>query len=445
MKKIISLLLTLALTLGLLTVCVSAETTTEPAKKYLALAFDDGPNNTTAVDLLDVLKKHNVPATFFCIGTNCTTDTADTLKRMVAQGCEIGMHGNNHENFSGWTADRINANLQTCSDTIYNLCSVRPTLLRLPYLGMPDKKVAPQIPYPLIAGSGPVDYVTTPVEDRLQGILDSASDGFIYLLHCFEGNDNTVQAVDRAIPKLIEEGYTFVTVSDLFKVKGVTPTLGYQWYQVPDGKDINYPENSTVFDARSTRTKNDSSFYTLTQTDIAPFNSKMIYSKCKVGQRLECTLKDLKPGEYKLYCYLRTDSDRGECELTVNDTQYLGKIDQKTDGKAYHCFSESENGEFIIKVGSDGQAKLSFKTTREGVICLDKFALVKLSSDILFGDTNNDGAINMKDVLVMRKFIAGMNVEINEEAADVNHDERINMKDVLLMRKFIANIITSFD
>ena len=60
-------------------------------------------------------------------------------------------------------------------------------------------------------------------------------------------------------------------------------------------------------------------------------------------------------------------------------------------------------------------------------------------------DINNDGAINMKDVLVMRKFIAGMNVEINEEAADVNHDERINMKDVLLMRKFIANIITSFD
>ena len=61
-------------------------------------------------------------------------------------------------------------------------------------------------------------------------------------------------------------------------------------------------------------------------------------------------------------------------------------------------------------------------------------------TDIL-GDANNDGAVNMKDVLVLRKMLAGMAVTYNEQNADTNGDGAVNMKDVLVLRKFLAGIL----
>ena len=60
---------------------------------------------------------------------------------------------------------------------------------------------------------------------------------------------------------------------------------------------------------------------------------------------------------------------------------------------------------------------------------------------ITYGDANGDGNVDMKDVLVIRKNIAKLDVEINLSAADVNGDGSVDMKDVLLVRKFIANLI----
>ena len=66
------------------------------------------------------------------------------------------------------------------------------------------------------------------------------------------------------------------------------------------------------------------------------------------------------------------------------------------------------------------------------------------SDPVLYGDANGDGSVDMKDVLLTRKFIAKMNVQIDEAAADVNRDGSVDMKDVLLMRKFIAKLIGAF-
>ena len=57
------------------------------------------------------------------------------------------------------------------------------------------------------------------------------------------------------------------------------------------------------------------------------------------------------------------------------------------------------------------------------------------------GDVNGDGSLDMKDVLMVRKFIAGMDSSIDEAAADLNRDGSVDMKDVLMMRKIIAGLL----
>ena len=63
--------------------------------------------------------------------------------------------------------------------------------------------------------------------------------------------------------------------------------------------------------------------------------------------------------------------------------------------------------------------------------------------DAVLGDANGDGAVNMKDVLVLRKYLAGIQAEINLVAADANGDGDVNMKDVLALRKFLAGLTES--
>ena len=63
---------------------------------------------------------------------------------------------------------------------------------------------------------------------------------------------------------------------------------------------------------------------------------------------------------------------------------------------------------------------------------------------IIYGDVDYDADVTMKDVLALRKFIAGFSIAINEDAADVSGDGNIDMKDVLLIRKFTAQFITKF-
>ncbi len=60
----------------------------------------------------------------------------------------------------------------------------------------------------------------------------------------------------------------------------------------------------------------------------------------------------------------------------------------------------------------------------------------------LLGDTNDDGAVNMKDVLTLRKMLASIEVAYNAANSDVNEDGDVNMKDVLMLRKYLAGLIT---
>ena len=99
---------------------------------------------------------------------------------------------------------------------------------------------------------------------------------------------------------------------------------------------------------------------------------------------------------------------------------------------ASYTISGVASGTYTMKVSKKNHV------TREYTVSVTTGTKTQNVEIWLLGDVNEDGVINMKDVLAMRKYIAGMPVSINEENADCQYDGRINMKDVLILRKFIA-------
>jgi peptidoglycan/xylan/chitin deacetylase (PgdA/CDA1 family) len=68
---------------------------TDPPTVYLT--FDDGPNPTATPQLLDALKRHGVPATFFVIDKHITRDTAPIVRRAFEEGHAVAIHWHSRE------------------------------------------------------------------------------------------------------------------------------------------------------------------------------------------------------------------------------------------------------------------------------------------------------------------------------------------------------------
>lgn len=191
--------------------------------KYCSLSFDDGPNTGTTIDVLDVLKKHNVPASFFVCGKNVTDETVSVLQRAVSQGCDIENHSKTHQAMTAQSVDEIIDEIEYTDNVVFNAIGKKPTLFRPPYIAY-DNRMYENISHTFICGVGCDDWDNAvSVEKRVDVITNSVKDGNIILLHDMMGNDATVEALDLIIPILKEKGFEFVTTKKLFEVKGITP------------------------------------------------------------------------------------------------------------------------------------------------------------------------------------------------------------------------------
>lgn len=193
--------------------------------KQIALTFDDGPNTTTTIEVLDILQKYNVVASFFLIADAITPESAESVKREHDMGCEIQNHSRTHADMTQMDAAAIREEIAYTSQKIYELVGEYPTFFRPPYILVNDTMVE-NIDLPFICGINGLDWDPTVMfEERARLVLESAEDGSIILLHDLEGNVETVKALDIIIPKLLEEGFEFVTISDIFKNKGIEPAV----------------------------------------------------------------------------------------------------------------------------------------------------------------------------------------------------------------------------
>lgn len=193
--------------------------------KYIALTFDDGPNTTTTNEVLDMLEKHGVIASFFLIGNNINDESAKAVKRAYDMGCEINNHSRTHSNMTELSAEEIQAEYEYTDEKVFEITGEHTRFFRPPYIAV-HQIVFDNIDVPFIAGIGANDWEDRiTAEMRAKMILKQAKDGDIILLHDAEGNSMTVEALDTIIPELQKQGYKFVTVSELFKAKGIEPDM----------------------------------------------------------------------------------------------------------------------------------------------------------------------------------------------------------------------------
>ena len=201
-------------------------------EKIIALTFDDGPGITTTTQILDILQKYDVPASFFVIGNNINRQTAEVMRRAVSMGCEIQNHSRSHQDMTTMTAEEITAEIKFTSDKIAEVVGKAPEFFRPPYIAVNDL-MRETVGLPFIQGVGAEDWLdSVTAKMRRDRILLQVKDGIVILLHDKEGNFRTVDAVEMLIPKLKSEGYRFVTVSGLFKEKGITPKVGAMYTTV---------------------------------------------------------------------------------------------------------------------------------------------------------------------------------------------------------------------
>ena len=192
-------------------------------KKYIALTFDDGPSDTTSLKVLEKLKKHNVPGSFFLIGDQITPEREHIIRAELEYGCDIENHSLTHSDMREFDADTIRAEIEETTRRIVNITGKEPMFFRPPYIYVNDLMLE-TIPYIFICGTASQDWVPeTTAEERAKNVIDVSRDGDVVLLHDLEGNQATVDALDIIIPELKKRDFEFVTIRTLFEKGGVTP------------------------------------------------------------------------------------------------------------------------------------------------------------------------------------------------------------------------------
>jgi len=188
--------------------------------KQLALTFDDGPNDPHTLDLLDVLAKHDVKATFFLIGKHVAAKP-EIARRIAAAGHVIGNHTHTHPNLAFCSESRIRQELSDCRKVLQETIGEHSNLFRPPFGARRPAvlKIARAMGFtPVMWSVTCYDWKPTTAERVQRHAARQITGGDIILLHDgghkAMGADraHSVVATDRMIPRLKAEGYSFVAI-----------------------------------------------------------------------------------------------------------------------------------------------------------------------------------------------------------------------------------------
>ena len=187
-------------------------------ENMISLTFDDGPHPDKTPEILRVLKKHNIRATFFIIGQNASLHP-EIVQMIAADGHEIANHTNDHKSLYKQTDSMILDSVRSCSDTLFEIVGSKPKLFRPPEGYMNDNiaRLIRDEGYDVILWKiDTYDWKGRSDKEICNTVINNIKSGDIVLMHDFIWRkSNTADALDMMIPRLKEQGFSFVTVSEL--------------------------------------------------------------------------------------------------------------------------------------------------------------------------------------------------------------------------------------
>jgi len=184
------------------------------AHPCLALTFDDGPNAAVTPQVLDILARQQIHATFFIVGVHVPGNET-LLRREYQEGHEIGNHTWNHPDLSKLSPEEAQSQIEMTQKIIADAGVPAPKILRPPYGAVNDMLAAHNHLTIVRWNTDPEDWLQKDPSKLGDQLLAHVRPGSIILMH--DIYPSTVAALEPVIQKLKQQ-YQFVTASQLLEL-----------------------------------------------------------------------------------------------------------------------------------------------------------------------------------------------------------------------------------
>ena len=193
---------------------------------FVALTFDDGPSGALTERLLDGLRERDAKATFFLCGYRIE-QYPSPMDRYLAEGHELGVHSTVHADLTKLSRAQIRQDMEGTIGQITALTGVRPTVMRPPGGAYNDtvlEEAAAEGMSVILWSVDSRDWATRDSGRVLRAMGGKIMDGDVILMH--DMSESSVTAALELVDELQAQGVRFVTVSELARLRGLTPVPG---------------------------------------------------------------------------------------------------------------------------------------------------------------------------------------------------------------------------
>ncbi len=191
--------------------------------RAIALTFDDGPHPQYTPELLQVLDRYNITASFFWLGA-CVERVPTVARDVYERGHWIGLHGYHHISFPFLKPNALKESLEKTQEAIAQACQIHPE--NLIDVRPPNGLFTPQTLSllhqwnyrPVMWSVVPEDWERPGVSVVVQRVLRQVHNGSVIVLHDgYYGGQDVAETTTLLIPQLLQRGYHFVTIDQLWQ------------------------------------------------------------------------------------------------------------------------------------------------------------------------------------------------------------------------------------